>query len=418
MRRFACFLMRILNVTRTVDPASGGPTENILQTGRVWKSDGHEVEVVCLDSPRESFLRGYEFPLTALGPHQKSASFYGYSSQMVPWLRANAPRFDVVLVRGLWQYHSFAAWRALANSKVPYVVFPHGMLDPYFKTAFPLKHAKKWMYWPWADYRVIRDACATCFTAEDERLLARESFWLYRPREVVVPYGTGSPPKDEEKQRTAFFAAFPQLQNKKILLFLGRIHPKKGCDHLVEAFCELAPNHPQWHLVIAGPDQVGLRAELEKMVEKAGLTDRVTWVGLVQGDLKWGAFRAAEAFVLPSHQENFGIAVAEALACGVPVLISNRINIWREIVDDRAGFCEADTLEGTRQLLQKWLSTDAKERATMSQRAVECFENHFETQRGARTMLELITKTIPARQMSGDRKATGERNAQEVSNVL
>lgn len=397
--------MRILNVTRSVDPAGGGPTENILQTGRVWKSDGHEVEVASLDSPRESFLDGYEFPLSALGPREKSASFYGYSAQMVPWLRANAARFDLVLVRGLWQYHSFAAWRALANSDVPYVVFPHGMLDPYFKGAFPLKHLKKWLYWPWADYRVIRDACATCFTAQDERISARESFWLYRPREVVVPYGTGRPPADEGKQRAAFFAAFPHLKNQQILLFLGRVHPKKGCDLLVEAFCELARHHPQWHLVIAGPDSPGLRAPLEKEIEKAGLTARVTWAGLVQNDLKWGAFRAADAFVLPSHQENFGIAVAEALACGVPVLISNRINIWREIVEDRAGFCESDTLQGTRALLETWFATDDNERAAMSKRAVECFENRFETQRGARIMLELIVQAIGSRRLpseSGD----------------
>jgi glycosyltransferase involved in cell wall biosynthesis len=108
----------------------------------------------------------------------------------------------------------------------------------------------------------------------------------------------------------------------------------------------------------------------------------------LSGDLKWGAFHAAEVFVLPSHQENFGIAVAEALACGVPALISNKVNIWREVQDDGAGLVESDDATGTCRLLERWLNLDKPARQAMRQRARTCFETRFEIRKAAANLLE------------------------------
>jgi glycosyltransferase involved in cell wall biosynthesis len=130
-------------------------------------------------------------------------------------------------------------------------------------------------------------------------------------------------------------------------------------------------------LVIAGPDQEGLQAKLEAMARDLGIATRVHWPGLIGGDLKWGALRAAEAFVLPSHQENFGIAVAESLAAGRPVLISNEVNIWREIQADGVGLVEPDTLEGTEKLLQGWLALSEAERAAMASRCYDAFRRRY-----------------------------------------
>ena len=129
--------------------------------------------------------------------------------------------------------------------------------------------------------------------------------------------------------------------------------------------------------MLAGPDQQGTSRALAERIERLGVAQRVTWTGMLSGDLKWGAFHAAEAFALPSHQENFGIAVVEALACGLPVLISTRINIWQEIVAGGAGIAAADTLAGTHTLLDQWFALSAVERRAMAQRAAECFRRHF-----------------------------------------
>ncbi len=128
----------------------------------------------------------------------------------------------------MWQYPGLAARRAARALGLPYFVYTHGMLDPWFKRAFPLKHLKKLLYWPWGEYRVLRDAAAVCFTCEEEMILARQSFALYKAREAVVSYGTSAPAGDPDTQRAAFLGAYPALQGKRLLLFLSRHPCEKG----------------------------------------------------------------------------------------------------------------------------------------------------------------------------------------------
>jgi glycosyltransferase involved in cell wall biosynthesis len=380
--------MNILQLISSVDPASGGPIEGIRQVGLSLMSTGHRVEVASLDSPGAPYLKDFSLPVHALGP---ATLKYAFTNRLIPWLRSNHANYDAVVVNGLWQFHSFAAWQALRNSDTPYVLFTHGMLDPWFKKQYPLKHVKKWMYWPWAEYRVLRDAQAVLFTSEEERLLARKSFWLYRCNEIVVNYGTALPPGNPDRERQEFLKRYPELHSKRLALFLGRIHHKKGCDLLIEAFAKVLSQDPAWHLVMAGPDQVGWEGRLRLRAEALGMGSQITWTGMLRGSAKWGALRAAEFLVLPSHQENFGIVVAEALAAGTPVLISNKVNIWREIQADGAGIISEDTLAGTCELLQKYLDASREKQLNMRRCARECFEQRFEIQQTAAALQKVLT---------------------------
>ena len=387
--------MKILHVINSVDPAGGGPIEGVRQLSVVNRSFGHEIEIVSLDAPDRTFLKTLDFPVHAIGPGSLK---YSYSSRFAPWVRANARRYDVVVVNGIWQYHSFAVWRALrGGGSVPYVVFTHGMLDPWFKQKYPLKHLKKMLYWPWGEYRVLRDAGAVLFTCEEERRLARQSFALYRCTEVVVNYGTAGPTGDPQRELDAFFAGHPELRRKRLAVFMGRLHEKKGCDLLLEAFARVLAADPNWHLVMCGPDQVGWQAKLVEMAGRLGLAGRVTWAGMVRDERKWGALRAAEIFVLPSHQENFGISVAEALACGTPALISNKVNIWREVEKGGAGIVGEDDLAGTCGLLKSWLQSSNAEKADFRRRARECFLREFEIRRASQTLVRTLTNVIEGR---------------------
>jgi glycosyltransferase involved in cell wall biosynthesis len=379
--------MRILQLTATLDPEAGGPAEGVRQSVQALSALGHRVEIASLDAPDAPFLAQPGTTVTGLGPPQGK---YGRTPHAVPWLREHGPRFDAVVVNGLWQYHGFAAWRALRGLGVPYYVFAHGMLDPWFKRAYPLKHLKKWLYWPWAEYRVLRDARAVLFTTEEERVLARQSFWLYRAREHVVSYGTAAPPAHAAPLRAAFFAARPELEGKRLILFLGRIHPKKGCDLLLRAFANLAQRAGDAHLVLAGPGSDDTLAALRDEARRAGIEARVTWAGMLKGELKWGAFYAADAFVLPSHQENFGIAVVEALACGVPVLISDKVNIWREVAGDGAGLVAPDTVAGTERNLKRWFALDEQARARMRAQAAATFRERFTVEAHARRLIDVL----------------------------
>ena len=382
--------MKILHIIPSVDLHGGGPMEGVRQRGLRLLEMGHQVEVVTLDDPDSPAVADYPLRVHAMGPARGS---YGYSPLLVPWLQAHARGYDAIVVNGLWQYHSLAAWRALTRLKLPYFVFTHGMLDPWFKRTYPLKHLKKWLYWPWAEYRVLRDAAGVLFTSEEERLQARESFWLYRAKEHVVAYGTANPPADSERLREAFLCEHPELRGKRVLLYLSRIHEKKGCDLLVNAFGQVAGNDPALHLVMAGPDKTGLMPGLKSLAQAADVGDRISWPGMLKGDAKLGAFFASEAFVLPSHQENFGIAVAEALGCGLPVLISNKVNIWREIATDGAGLVGDDTLDGTLGTLKRWLALDGVSREAMGKQARRTFAQRFTVDAMADSLLAVIRTT-------------------------
>lgn len=378
--------MKILRSIHSVNPALGGPIESVKQSSALLVRRGHDVEIVSLDAPMDSWVRDCPIPVHALGPGRGN---YGYAPCFSRWIRERHAKYDAVIVQGLWQYSSFGVWRALRGTPTPYFVFPHGMLDPWFNRTYPLKHLKKMLYWPWAEYRVLRDAAAVLFTSEEERRLARESFSPYRCNEVVVNYGTAAPEIDLATAREDFFNSFPQLRGKRFLLFLGRLHEKKGCDLLLEAFAALRNSSradQAMDLVITGP--CADERYLEHLKRMASGAYGVTFTGMLAESRKWGAFSAADAFILPSHQENFGIAVVEALACGIPVLISNKVNIWREIDAGEAGYVENDDLAGTARLIERWIATPADLRAAMREKARKCFAHHFEINRATDSLLE------------------------------
>ena len=383
--------MKLLRLTRSLNPAGGGIAEGVRQIGPHLAALGVTTTVASLDPPEAPWLQDQPFEAIGLGP---VATGYGYRRSLPSRIRFLAQQHDVVIIEGIWQYHAFATWRALRGSAIPYFVYTHGMLDPWFKRTYPLKHLKKWAYWPWADYRVLGDATAVLFTTEQERLLARQSFWLYQANELVVGYGTSAPPPDAESQSQAFLQRFPQLRGQRILLFLSRIHPKKGVDLLIEAFAAVAHAEPRLQLVIAGPDQVGWQAALQQRAAALGIAERITWPGMLSGELKWGAFRCAELFCLPSHQENFGIVVAEALACRLPVAIAEPVNISAEVAAAGAGLVHDDTVAGTTEALRQWLELPAKEKEQMGLRAEELFRERFDFASVARALLPVLGQAI------------------------
>ncbi len=404
--------MTTLHVFDTIDPASGGPIESFRRWGDVLAGRGAGCEVVSLDRPDSGLDKGFPFKLTMLGDasSKRGRAFgeaYRYSPRLVPWLRANRDRFDCVTAHSMWTYSTLGVARGLRDGHTPFLVFAHGMMDPYFRHAYPLKHIKKQAYWSLWLGRAMEEATTVLFTAEEERVLARGSFRGHRGyRETVIGFGTADAPGATPAQRAAFHAHCPAAAGRRILLFLGRIHPKKGCDMLIEAFAALAAAHPDVDIVMAGPDATGWRATLEPLAEGLGVGDRIHWPGMLSGDAKWGAFRAAEAFVLPSHQENFGIAVAEALACALPVLITDKVNIWQEIVAAGAGLAGEDTAADTAAQLARFLAMGADERQAMAAAARALFTERFDVETTALSILDAIIAAGRTRPAAENRHAS------------
>jgi len=391
--------MKLLHVISSMNPRRGGPCQGVRNLAPRVSGLGNTVEVVCLDDPQSEYLEG---EMVSIHPLGQAIGRWCYQPALRPWLEANLHRFDAVILNGLWHYFGFTMSR-LANrpGTPPYFVFPHGMLDPWFQRARDrrLKAIRNWFYWKIIEHKVISNAEAIFFTCAEEMRLAQGTFSPYQPKnQINVGYGISPPPQFTGGMMEVFRQKCPEVTDRAYLLFLGRVDSKKGVDLLIQAYALVYGANAKLKrkapcLVIAGP---GLDTEYGQSMQALAASscppNSVFFPGMLSGDAKWGALYDSEAFVLPSHQENFGIAVAEALACGKPVLISDQINIWKEIREDKAGLIEKDTLEGTRLLLRGWEKLSPKEKITMSRDARSSFENRFGVAFSAQNLIANITE--------------------------
>lgn len=414
--QFSAPVMHLLRIIHSMRPSSGGPAQGLRNLLPELARLGCTNEVVCMDQPEQAASWMDPFPLHALGP--VTGRWSGYAN-LLRWLESEWKRFDAVIVHGLWLYPSAAAWRvhsrlACKESKAlpPYFLFPHGMLDPWFQRA-PERRFKAWrnrLYWHVIERRVVEQARGLLFTCQQELELARRTFDGYRPRhEFNVGYGIAQPPPSSSAQRLSFAGTCPGLGDEPWLLSLGRIHPKKGLDHLIRGYLEAwrrrdrGDARPFPALVVAGPMEGAYASHLYQLARQGVANSpkhchpqrpAIHFPGMLQGDAKWGAMHGCEAFVLPSHQENFGIAVVEALACGKPVLISDQVNIWREVVADRAGWMGQPATGSVLRLLENWLNLGEPERATAGVAALHCYESRFTVSAAARGFLQKVTGAL------------------------
>jgi glycosyltransferase involved in cell wall biosynthesis len=393
--------VKILHVIGSVDPKLGGTTDHVFSTSRLWCQHGHECHVLCLDSPNAPCVEQSPLVTFALGSQGRWSVFmrkvipwlrYGYTDNLAGWLREHARDYDAIILNGLWNYTSFGSWLALRDLDVPYFVCPHGMLDPWLRKADPTKHVLRMTFWYLVEWRVIRDARAILFACEEEMKLGNRFFLGHGCPGYVVGYGAQDVVGDPNEQRAAFLARYPEVRGRKVILFLSRIHPKKGLDLLIQAFARQAGNFSDFDLLIAGPDQVGLKPRLMKMAADLGISNRIHWADMLTGDEKWGAFRSAQFLILPSHQENFGIVVVEAMALSVPVLITRKVNIWREVQSSGAGYVVADDVEGIAEGLRYMCQHSPAKLEVMGEKARHCFIDRFNLENNSVELLNLIIR--------------------------
>lgn len=395
--------MKVLHVTPSMDPSSGGVSQAVRNMVKGFEEGRIVNDILSVDPPDADFLSKTPNRIIALGTKR---NIWAYSPRLIPWLVANLIQYDIVIIHGLWQYPGYAMFKAMKKitAGTPSVlIMPHGMLDPYFQEAKgrKLKALRNFIYWKFLEEKIVNNADGLLFTCENERILAKRPFTPYLPKtEQVVGLGVEAPPAYELGMKYSFDNLLPQLKGgDSFILFLSRIHEKKGIILLLEAYLIIIQERLEKNnsdqvsnvpakipkLVIAGP---GIETTYGKRIKKflsnyPILADKVFFPGMLAGKAKWAAFYGCEAFVLPSHQENFGIAVVEALACSKPVLISNQINIHKEIKDSGAGLVASDTLSGILDLLETWFALPNEKKVKMGERAKALFENQFSITKAA-----------------------------------
>jgi glycosyltransferase involved in cell wall biosynthesis len=377
--------MKILHCLDSIDPAFGGPVEAARQFAR-FRQSGTEVEILTLDDDVSAWRGAWPVRVHAIG---KGYSTYRYNPYLVTWLKRQHREYDAVVVHGLFRYNLVGTWQALHGTPCPYYVIPHGMLNPWFKARYPLKHLEKSLFWHWRIKHAMAGAAGIIYLTEEESRLANETFDVTKFQTVYHPLGIEDP-LHVPIAATPGFLADHGLAEKRLLVFFGRICEMKGCDILIRALAE-ARMPENAGLVFAGPDNEGIQSRLQQLSQKLGVADRIAWCGPVYGAAKFELLRRAELFVLPSHCETFPVAVLEALATNVPVLVSDKVNLWKVIDAAGAGLISSDDTSSVVRELSSWFAKSSLERRLMAENARRCFEANFRIECAVQLHEELLS---------------------------
>lgn len=386
--------MKILHVIANLAPRYGGPSTACWEMARAVARLGHEVSIfttnqdgpgqLAVPTDRPAPRDGVEVHYFPIQPPR----FWGTSRPLGRALRQKIPTVDLVHVHSLYLFHDLVAGRFCRASGVPYLIQPHGSLDPFIHQ----RHRwRKTLMERLFERRNIREAAAILFTTEEERDLAAP--FTFGTAGLVVPLGLDFtefatlPPKGEFRSR------YPEIGDKPIILFFGRVNFKKGLDILAQAFGAVARRRGNARLVIVGPDNEGWGGQVRHWLAEAGALERTTFTGMLLGREKLAVLQDADMFVLPSYSENFGLSVIEAMAAGLPVIISDKVNIWREVQQGAAGRvipCEAAALAD--QLLD--FLDHADEAAAMGRRGRALVQERFQWPRIAPELAKAYASII------------------------
>ena len=348
--------MKILHLLSTIDPRAGGPTEGVRQSGISMQSMGHEVEVVTLDDPAAPWLAAFPLTVHALGP---SKGNYGLCPQLVPWLREHAARFDAVIVNGLWQYHGFARVEGAARQRRALLRVPARHARPVVQARLSAQASEEMAVLAVGGIsRAARCRSACSSPREEERVLrAAIVLALSRATRKSCAYGTNPPPLDADAAARSVPCGVSRLRGKRLMLFLGRIHEKKGCDLLIKAFApcrdrdaNAASRDGRSRRRRMGRAAAGPRARTGH--RGSHHLDRHAAAATSSGARSMRATRSCCRRIRRTSASRW----PRRSAARLPVLISDKVNIWREIEADGAGIVGTDTVDGTDGMLRRWLT--------------------------------------------------------------
>ena len=389
--------MRVLHVIPSIAPRYGGPSQAILEMCRAVQKQHIQLMIATTDADGDSRL-----PVVVGSPvdyqgvpaiffTRQCSEAYKYSYPLARWLGANVKRFTVVHIHAVFSHACLAAARICRRHNIPYIVRPLGTLDPWSMQRKPLR---KRILWRLGVGRMLRHAAAIHYTTAEERRLAEDSLQLARG--VVIPLGIETEHLQIRENANLFRELHPTLGHAPYVLVLSRLHPKKGLELLLEAFLGLVKQQfKQWKLVIAGEGDGRYVTSLRLQVQGSGGDEHVLFSGWLAGREKVSALQGAALLALPSYQENFGLCVAEALACGVPVLVSRHVNLAREIEAAGAGWIAAMEPDDFREKLAQALEMK-EERARRGEAGREFVDRFLKWPTVAADLITLYRSLIEA----------------------
>jgi len=381
--------MRILHISGALSARYGGVAQVVDGLSSAQASLGHDVTVITSMRlhERDELIRPAGAKVVVSLEDKLEKIWAGHSTGLRRDIEESLSGTDIVHVHGIWHYPSFLGSKLAYREEIPYIIAPHGSLDSW---CLEYKKTKKKIYMGLVQRKQILGASLVHAITDTEAEVVK--MLLPGVRTKTIQNGVDIPQTDIFEDVLAFEKLFPWLANRKIILFMGRIHPKKGIDVLIRAFAEVTRTNVQHVLVIAGPDEVGLKSELQELARELEVEDMVFFTGFVEGETKTRLLSAAEIFVLPSHSEGFSIAILEAMAYTKPVIISTACGFPEVAVENAGIIVRPDSHELAKAMHRVLTSTNlAKEMGANGRRMIE---RRYSWDRIAEETIEMYNEAI------------------------
>ena len=374
--------IRVLRIIHTLNPVLGGPSNAIKDSSLSLIKEGLSIDI--LTSDKINYLNDKRIKVFNKGP---SFGNFGFSFKLAYWLLKNKGNYDFFIIHELWRFYNLFARFFLKK----YFIFVHGQLDPYFETEF-FKKLKKKIYWILIEKKNLQNSKSVLLTSDIEKQLLNKTFVNTKGiNKSVVQYGINRPKFLKSSSKNSFFKLYPNLKNKKFLIYLGRFHKKKGCDTLIYSFKKIINQNYKINILMVGPNN-SYKKKMKKLCQELKIEDYVYWSDTLVGKEKFGAIHASVGMVLASNGENFGISLVEALSCSKPVITTNKVNIYKSILKYKAGFISKNNSSDFSKALKKFCKLNKNSKNRMSENSFRCFNDNFNLSKIDNKLADLLLK--------------------------
>lgn len=385
--------MKVLHVIPAIGKLYGGPSISIIELVESIAKCGIQTDIVTtnangnhqLNVPLQTWIEenGYR---TQYFPYWKIKD-YKISPSMAQWLFRHVRDYDLVNTHAIFSSSILPAYWSCQRYQIPYVIHPHGMLDMW---ALAYKRWKKLPYYTLLEKPALARASAIRVLASSEAESIKH-LGVKTPL-ASIPNGIWQQNFVKLAGSEHFYQAFPQTRDRPLILFLGRIDPKKGLDLLATAFAKVHHMFPQAHLVIAGPDNIGFLSTVQGYFAQAGCLNAVTFTGMLTGSMKYSVLAAASIYAAPSYSEGFSISVLEGMAAELPCVITVACNFPEAALAEAACVVDIDANEIANALIQ--CLSNPQQAKEIGNRARQLIFNHYTWEKIGTKMIEVYTKII------------------------
>ena len=375
-----------------MDPKLGGPPDGVRTLIESFNKIGIKSGLAVIDCPTSPWLQNINAEILAVRGFGK----YKFSINFLVKLNKFVKNFDVIIIHGVWQFHSVAASIICLKQKSPYFQYLHGALDKWFREEYIVKHFKKVIYFQLIEKKILKNSNGILYTSDGEIASQDKGFKIENSNKLNVGFSKNYLNQKKILSRKNLEKIIPAIKNKTVILFLSRIHKKKGIDLLIKAIHRIDKVNNRilddYVFLIVGP--CGDFIKLDIFVEQYNLGKLIVRIDWVEDKIKWSLLKHSDLLCLPSYSENWGAVVVESIMCGTPVLISNRVNIYKDIDDGNCGLICDPNVSSVASTLLYWMKSDKLFKKSLEENCEKTFFHRYDSEKNIKNLLNSLESNL------------------------